>query len=152
MTLSSQSRMGLLQKSASLTDRDEGEIEIESSTGTSRPRPDGASASAPSPLPMVKADSNGSLDPDHRNRCGAGTGHARAPPEGALSWLPSHPYDGAPLEQSHQGALRAPAVKWRNLIRLQSRAVRRTFLKDWQPSCQDKMEAAAGWTSESVMT
>ena len=62
------SRLSHVQKSASLTDRDEGEAEIDSSTGTSRLRPDGSSVAAPAKLPAAKADSNGSLDPDHRNR------------------------------------------------------------------------------------
>lgn len=67
-----------MQKSASITDRDDGEAEIDSSTGTSRMRPDGTSAPATAKSPAVRADSNGSLDPDHKNRCGPGTGHAIA--------------------------------------------------------------------------
>ena len=69
-------RLSHVQKSASLTDRDEGEAEIDSSTGTSqlrpdgtsRLRPDGTSVPAPAKSPAAKANSNGSLDPDHKNR------------------------------------------------------------------------------------
>ncbi|CAL5220105.1 g2057 [Coccomyxa viridis] len=57
-----------ISKSASITDRDDGEAEIDSSTGTSRMRPDGTSAPATAKSPAVRADSNGSLDPDHKNR------------------------------------------------------------------------------------
>lgn len=56
-----------MQKSASLTDRDDGEAEIDSSTGTSRLRLE--SNGAPPGVAVTKAESNGSLDPDHRNRC-----------------------------------------------------------------------------------
>jgi hypothetical protein len=56
-----------MQKSASLTDKEEGEAEIDSSTGTSRVRLE--SNGAPPGAAVTKAESNGMLDPDHRNRC-----------------------------------------------------------------------------------
>ncbi len=59
--------VALEQKSASLTDKDEGDAEIDSSTGTSRLRSE--SNGPPPGVAVIKAESNGSLDPDHRNRC-----------------------------------------------------------------------------------